>query len=334
MRRIFHVFCGLLAVSLMLTSCLKSDDDDVTTYDDMAIKTFTLGTLNRYLHTTSSAGADSVYKATYTATSHRMNIDQMNYRISNVDSLPTGTDVAHVICNVTTKNSGYVYVKSMISDTLRYFTSGKDSIDFSQPRVFRVFSTDGSGHRDYTVSLSVRSQEAGKLIWTKMPAETVLPTTPGGDWARQETDVFDTNTNLLPTANISYTYWKLNNGMTYELLVGDNDLQETSAVVWRRLTDGDQPSKWVYMPLAEDNPFYLSKGVRYWLLPFTGGSVLAVNGSGKIYQSRDQGITWKSSLNLASPVTAVAAAATDNEGGIWLREASEAGSVWYGKMTK
>ena len=56
MKRIFQVFCGLLVAALSLISCLNSSDDSTTYYCDMAIKTFTLGTLNRYLHTTTSDG--------------------------------------------------------------------------------------------------------------------------------------------------------------------------------------------------------------------------------------------------------------------------------------
>ena len=87
------------------------------------------------------------------------------------------------------------------------------------------------------------------------------------------------------------------------------------------------------MPLAENNPYYLPKGQYYWLLPYVDGSVLAVNANGKIYQSRDQGITWKTSSLLVSPVSAVAAAATDADGGLWLKE-HETGNVWYGKATE
>ena len=143
MKRIFHVFCGLFVAVLMLTSCLNADDNSTTLYSDMAIKSFSLGNLNRYVHTTTSAGADSVYKQTFSASTYKMNIDQLNYKISNADSLPTGTDAAHVICSATTVNNGVIYVKSLISDTLFYFSSGSDSIDFTQPRIFRVYATDG-----------------------------------------------------------------------------------------------------------------------------------------------------------------------------------------------
>ena len=87
------------------------------------------------------------------------------------------------------------------------------------------------------------------------------------------------------------------------------------------------------MPRDEGNHYYLPKGQSYWLLPYTDGSVLAVDSNGNIYQSRDQGITWKTTPQLVSPVSSVAAAATDSDGAIWLME-SETGVVWYGKLTK
>ena len=182
MKRVFQVICGLLTVSWLLTSCLNSSDNETTLYDDMAVSTFKLGTLNRYLHTTTKEGKDTVYKSTYAGDAYKMTIDQLNHRIYNIDSLPYGTDCAHIICNVTTRNNGVVYVKSMISDTLVYFQSGKDSIDFTYPRVFRVFSTDGSGSRDYMVTLNVRKQETGKMKWTQMASGTQMQEPYNAGW--------------------------------------------------------------------------------------------------------------------------------------------------------
>lgn len=349
MKRIVQVFCGLLTASWLLTSCLGSNDSETTVYDDMAVSAFKLGKLNKYLPSTTKGGKDTIYKSTFDASSYKMSIDQLNHRIYNADSLPYGTDAGHVVCTVTTVQGGYVYLKSLTSDTLTYFQSGTDSVDFTQPRVFRIFSTDGSGSRDYVVTLNVRRQEAGKMVWTQMATGTELPPTPtagwelefvdGGliasndHWTTTITETFDTDTSLLPTSNRSYTSWRLANGMDYALLVGDNDQQEQAAVVWRKLIDSDHPSRWTYMTLAENNPYYLPKGQCYWLLPYTGGSVLAVDADGNIYQSRDQGITWKTNSLLVSPVTTVAEAATDADGGLWLKE-SGTGIVWHGKMTK
>ena len=40
MKRIFQVFFSMLVVALAFTSCLKSDNDTVTLYDDIAIMEF------------------------------------------------------------------------------------------------------------------------------------------------------------------------------------------------------------------------------------------------------------------------------------------------------
>ena len=351
MKRIFQVFCGLLVAALSLVSCLNSSDDSTTYYSDMAIKTFTLGTLNRYLHTTTSDGRDSIYKSTYTATAYKLNIDQLNHKIYSADSLLPNTDVSRVVCSVTTSNNGVVYVKSMTSDTLTYFISGSDSIDFIQPRIFRVFANDGSGSRDYTVSLAVRSLAAGQLLWTKMPAGTELPVTSmngwefafnaehnginssNDHWATVIKETFDTDTRLLPSGNYSFACWKAAKGLSYAILVGDNDSQEKAAVVWRKIIDPDKATSWVYMPLDDDNIYYLPKGRQYWLLPYLNGSVLAVDISGNIYQSRDQGITWKASSAIKSPVVSLMGAAVGDDGILWLQEATT-GTVWRGVMTK
>lgn len=352
MKRVFQVFCGLLTASWLLASCLSSDDGETTRYDDMAVSSFTLGTLNRYLHTTARSGADSIYKATFAANGYKMSIDQLNHRIYNTVGLPQGTDVAHVVCTVTTRNNGVVYVKSTTSDTLAYFQSAKDSIDFRQPRVFRVFANDGSGSRDYVVTLNVRQQASGQVQWTQMPSGTPLPEThhagwefalsqdgPGivasnDHWATVvDEPVSSDDSQLLPTHNISSTCWNLRKGIVYALMIGDSDLMDDAAVVWRRLIDSDQSTEWTYLTRDEDNRYYLPKGRSYWLLPFVEGSVLAIDGTGKIYQSRDQGITWKTTSLLVSPVSAVSAAAVDADGGLWLAE-SGTGAVWYGKLTE
>ena len=349
MKRIFQVLCGLLMTGMLLTSCLNSDDSTTTYYDDMAIMSFSLGTINRYSHTTTAAGKDSVYKTTYAGSVYKMNIDQLNHKIYNTDSLPIGTDAKHVLCTVTTRNNAGVYVKSLTSDTLTYFRSGQDSVDFTQPRLFRVFANDGSGSRDYLVTLNLRTQNAGRLLWTQMPNETKLPeswmngwefslsddhdaiASSNDHWATVINETLDTDPSLLPSANYSFACWEISKGLSYALLVGDSDGQEKAAVVWRKIIDPDKPTQWVYMPIDDTNRFYLPKGSRYWLLPFTDGSVFAISEAGTIYKSRDYGITWNTDSSQKLPVTTVAEAASAAGGILWLRGID--GTVWYSTMT-
>ena len=370
MKRIFQAFCGLFAAGLLLTSCLNSNEATITVYDDMAIKTFTLGTLDRYLHTTSSTGEDSVYKISYSATGYNMNIDQLGHKISNADSLLIGTDMTRIICNVTTKNNGIVYVKSMTSDSLTYFNSGTDSINFTQPRVFRVFATDGSGYRDYTVSLHARTQAAGVFSWT-VAAETGFPL-PGDDVVREaaeaagltyvgstsaeayamnadgiiveSTDMgntwaeaaFDTDVALLPKSNMAYTSWNLDSRTDYALLVGQNvDASDGTMVLWRKVADYEKKGLWVYMTLDEKNPYYLPKMDHVALVHYNN-AVLAFGSDKNVYVSRDQGITWKTTSTYSFPdgftVGHQFKAVADEEGYIWLMD-TVSGQTWKGRLS-
>lgn len=371
MKRILHTFCGMFILSLALTSCLGGDDD-TTTYDDMVIKTFTLGTLNRYLHTTTSDGRDSVYKTTYSASSYKMNIDQIKDTIYNADSLLLGTDIAHVICNVTTKNGGTIFLKSMTSDSLTYFTSGSDSVDFTQPRVFRVYSTDGSGQRDYKVSLTARQQKAGVFQWmaadiNEFPVDdtyekerkaaeeaglTYLGSTHVESYALSsdgyimetedhgetwKPDKLDSDHTLLPTSSLAFTSWALNALTDYALLVGQNPASDSAMVLWRKLADYDLEGKWVYMPLAEDNPYYLPR-MDYVALAYYKSQVFAFGSDKKIYVSSDQGITWKTSSSYSYPTDFNATAGyqvavDDSSDYLWLKDPAT-GKTWRGKLTE
>ena len=99
----------IAVASLLFASCLKSSDEERVSYSDTAIASFSLGTLNQYFTVKAKDGVtDSTYKKTYAGSNYKFYIDHQACRIYNVDSLPKGTDVAHVICNLSTKNGGTV----------------------------------------------------------------------------------------------------------------------------------------------------------------------------------------------------------------------------------
>ncbi len=172
MKTFVNIACMLLAIA-GLTSCLGADDDDSVYYNDAAITAFSLGTLNRTMHTTSSAGEDSTYTTTVTGSSYTFCIDQANRLVFNPDSLPLGTDAEKVVCTISTKNSGVVVFKNVDSDTLKYYTS-TDSIDFTQPREVRVYATDGQSYQVYTVKVNVHQQDGDVFGWTQMPDNSQL----------------------------------------------------------------------------------------------------------------------------------------------------------------
>lgn len=163
----------LFSVVFLLASCLSSDDSDITYYEDTAITSFSVGTLNQYLTTKSSQGTDSTYKTTVSGSKYKFYIDQANCLIYNVDSLPYGVDASKVVCTISSKNSGTVVLKSMTSDSLSLYSSS-DSIDFSQPREVRVYSNSQSNYRTYTIRVNVHKEEADSFKWSAITTNTDL----------------------------------------------------------------------------------------------------------------------------------------------------------------
>lgn len=162
------VVCGILS----LASCLN-DDSDFVYSDDTAITSFTLGKLNQVFHTKSSQGKDSTYRKSVDYSGHKFYIDQVKCEIYNPDSLPLGVDAKKVLCSIGSKNAGYVGIKSMTSDSLKYFNS-TDSTDFSVPREFYVYSNSGVAYRKYTVRVNVHKENAEDFVWKNITTDNAL----------------------------------------------------------------------------------------------------------------------------------------------------------------
>ena len=175
MKRKLLPFIVLFSAIFLFDSCLNDNDNGVVYYNDTAITAFTPGTLNQYLHTKTASGKDSVYKKTLTGSKFPFYIDQMKNEIYNPDSLPYGTDAKHVICTITSKNSGVIALKSMTSDSMSateprnigFFRIGKRSaIECTDTHSRRIFP---SGSR------TAVARDFGPRIMT--PSITACPPT-------------------------------------------------------------------------------------------------------------------------------------------------------------
>ena len=171
MRTIYPSLLSMVAALVLFASCLGDDDDNLTYYDDTAITSFTLGTLNRTMHTLSSEGEDSTYTDEVDGSEYSFFIDQAACEIYNPDSLPEGTDNSKVVCTIYSKNSGVVVFKNIDSDTLTYYDSS-DSIDFSEPREVRVYSLSGYYYRTYTISVNVHQEDSTEMNWALQATNT------------------------------------------------------------------------------------------------------------------------------------------------------------------
>ena len=140
MNKHIYAFCTLMMSVMFLTSCLGSSDSDITYYNDAAITAFSVTTVNRYIHTSSKSGGDSIYKKAISKPV-TFTIDQYRKEIYNTDSLFADCDLKHVVVAITSKNSGTIVFKSMTSDSLTVYNSS-DSIDFTKPREIQVYANE------------------------------------------------------------------------------------------------------------------------------------------------------------------------------------------------
>ena len=361
----------IAVASLLLASCLKSSDEETVSYSDTAIVSFSLGTLDRYVTTKAKDGVtDSTYKTTVTGSAYKFYIDQHACRIYNVDSLPKGTDVAHVLCNVTGKNSGVVVIKSLTSDSLRYYSSS-DSIDFTSQREFRVYANNGSGFRAYSVSVNVHQEEADDFKWTRVTSGYVPSFVPvdgssvnrykledgllkmssdnGATWT---VETLDSDAALLPSDNVNFACKSVrtNADTEYLLMVGTGDADKKNALCWFKYeengTEGHN-NGWSLIVHDSDDGYALPK-LSHLSMVHYGEYMLAIGGKGMddcktgaydaIYASFDNGVNWKRNGLVSLPSGFDKSAAdvkmvVDDDQYLWLI-CSGTGQVWRGRLNR
>lgn len=373
MNKYITALCALITGTMLLSSCLGSGDDDVTYYNDTAITGFTLSTVNRYIHATTTSGKDSVYKRTL-SNPVTFSIDQYKKTIFNLDSLKADCDLSHVLVTISAKNSGYIVIKSMTSDTL-YSYSSSDSLDFSKPREIRVYANDGSGYRAYQVAINKHQTETNKLLWEKMPAGSypvdakkakwekivadaglarfigagtkeayaydqegrlVMTKDEGATWTVEELDY---DMSLLPKESVAFVSYPYNGYLDtdYQILAGVSEEGEIGSSVWRKIaeySEGSKPGKWVYVPYEPYNRYKLPAMIDFSLVWFHG-YVMAIN-SDEILITHDGGITWKTVTSIKLPTDASLTsveASTDDNGVLWLKD-KNTDEVWRGTFVE
>lgn len=333
MNRLFTRCCALAVGVLVLSSCLESDDDEMALSSDMAITAFQLGTLNRYTQTQSTkTGNDTVVKSTLTGSNYKMTIDQVGRRIYNASVLPVGTDIRHVVCTITTTDGALIALQSATSDSLRWYSS-TDSIDFSTPRRFFVYATDGSGVRDYTVELNVSQTEGIAFDWQLMKTDEQLAGWTGqhlvadGDSVRLEPqdsivgrsayehymfgddglllsdrdgswqeEALDDDASLLPLAGTTACVswtYATDESADYVLLVGEPRQADAQYMRVWRKISSAEGDGQWVYMPFDEGNFYKLPRQQWLSMVSYGGAVLAVGSDMTMLQSRDQGISWK-----------------------------------------
>ena len=278
-----------LFTMVSLCACLGTDDEEIEYNEDTAITAFSLGTLNRYLHTLSKSNTDSVYKTTITGSNYKFYIDQVKCEIYNPDSLPYGTDAQHVICTINSKNNGVVLVKSMTSDSLSYYNSS-DSLDFTSPRTVFVYSNSGRERREYTIRLNVHQEEADSFKWKAMNIQTEMA-------ALQTMKGFCAGGNLLVFGNDGV------NTVVYSSSQQDGNTWTKSSQVFSADAYRNVVKKDGMLFMKDGNKLLSSGNGSQWtelrdinvrqLVAASTVALYAIDNSGRLVSSFDEGMVWR-----------------------------------------
>lgn len=164
MRKKLQVCVLLISLAWISSSCLDDNTYDYEYPDDTAITAFSLGTVDRHVHTISSKGEDSVYTAEVDGSAYKFYINQTTREIYNPDSLPVGCDATHILASITSKNSAVIGIKDIDSDSLAVYSSS-DSIDFSVPREIRAYNLTATAYSTYTVTVNVHKEDPDSFYW-------------------------------------------------------------------------------------------------------------------------------------------------------------------------
>lgn len=285
-RSVTAALCSVL----FLTACSSSDNDfNINVTGDCAITSAVMGDLRRTIHTQNAAGRDTSYVTTVQGNYFPLHIDHLKREIYNTDSLPKYTHINKVTFSSLTAD-GYIYYRVLGSDRDTLY-SGKDSIDFTQPRLFTVIAADGNAKRTYTMRITARNSNAQEFTWRKLDSGntdiaaletlksfmlndrlTVLGTVAGRMvcLSRDLTDEGVTTTTDVPLLDASNPLGIQQLGNTLFILTDNGLCSSTDGINWEQ-TEADQP-------LAR-------------LLGAGSAELYAAGQDGKIYRSTD-GNLW------------------------------------------
>ncbi len=136
---------------------------------------------------------------------------------------------------------------------------------------------------------------------------------------------------LQDIASVDFPYEPLFN-TDYVLLVGNDG---TRTVVWRKISqyrNTGNTGKWVNIPAEEYNFNLLPKQSPLSLI-FINKKVLATGTNTSVYQSTDQGISWRANTNYTLPI-AMMSMTIDSHGVLWGISVNEGiGKIWSGVLS-
>lgn len=163
----------LMAILLLMFSCIKSDDDETVGNPSCVITSFSVGDIKSDYSSKTINGKDTTYSRTVSGKNIHFNIDQVNGTITTVDSVAYWVNLTRVVPTINGVGTAY-YRKKGASGDFVYLRSGNDSIDFSSGIELKVISSDGNYSRTYDVNILKSQYETEALNWEKISANNSI----------------------------------------------------------------------------------------------------------------------------------------------------------------
>lgn len=162
MKKIFLMMMAAMLAGVLAVSCF---DDDTINSPLAVITSFAVDDIETEFVVLASDSTDSTYTLTIDGDDIYFQIDQVNNRIYSVDSIVYWADITRVVPII--GYSGYLYIRTG-DDTIAYaFTSGSDSVDFTQKVEFIVLAYDGSDAKTYTAELYQAVTLEDSVYWVE-----------------------------------------------------------------------------------------------------------------------------------------------------------------------
>ncbi|MDR0750517.1 MAG: DUF5018 domain-containing protein [Tannerellaceae bacterium] len=239
-------------ILLLMTSCLGSDDNaSTTTLRDAQIATFSL----------TNDSVPGLNKVKFT-------ISQLDGLILNMDSMPYGTEVGQVLCNITFVSyaiNAAITPEAQPDTTFSWVET--DSVNLSKPIKIVVTAADGVTKKTYRAQLNIHQVNPDSLSWERY-ADSPVPGT------------------IREQKVITYSYNNEDAYFMYAGTSGDYKLYCSPVADARR---------WEELPLSglSGDDKLISQ------LTVFGSSVYIPSESGALYSSQD-GVHWELAGNTPS----------------------------------
>lgn len=166
MKRNPAIYLALLSLLFIASACGGTEEESELSPFAM-VNSFSIGEIRSGYPEFTTDGRDTVVYKTVSMGSIAFTIDQLAGEIYNLDSLPFATDVSKVLVNMSVNGIASIYVDS--TDTYESFAS-TDSLDFTYPRKFRIYSEGALYHKDYVASVNVHQVNPELMEWRKYQA--------------------------------------------------------------------------------------------------------------------------------------------------------------------